>query len=94
MLCIEVPGEGTATITTDINLASNSSGAIAYDGDVTGGGAVVINSAALVAGEIATTDVPALTANDYLYLTEGDTAATTGVYDAVLCYTHFVRRAC
>ncbi len=82
ILCIEAPGEGTATITADIDLASNSSGTIEYDGAVASGGAVVINTATLVAGEVVTNDVPALTANDYLYLVEGDTAATTGVYDA------------
>ncbi len=79
MLCIEAPVEGTATITQDIDLGSDASGAIEYDGAV---GTIVVNAATLVAGEVATNDVPALTANDYLYLIEGDTAATTGVYSA------------
>lgn len=79
MACIELPGQGTATITTDIDLGAEDVANTAYDGAVDD---VVINTAALVAGEVAVTNVPALTANDYLYLIEGDTAATTGVYNA------------
>lgn len=78
--CIELPGEGTATITADIDIAADSANTHVYDGAV--GGSTPLNTASLVAGEVATNDVPALTANDYLYLVEGDTAATTGVYDA------------
>lgn len=80
VICIELPGEGTATITADIDLAADDEGDIAYDGAVDGG--VIVNTASLVEGEVATSDVPAMTANDYLYLVEGDTAATTGIYDA------------
>jgi hypothetical protein len=79
MICLELPGEGTATITADIDLGAEDDGDVAYDGPVDD---VVINTASLVAGEMAITNVPALTANDYLYLVEGDTAATTGVYNA------------
>jgi hypothetical protein len=79
MMCVELPGEGTATITADIDLGAEDDSDVAYDGPVDD---VVINTASLVAGETATTDVPALTANDYIYLVEGDTAATTGVYNA------------
>jgi len=79
MSCIELPGEGTATITADIDLGAEDVGTTAYDAAVDD---VVINTASLVAGETAITNVPALTANDYLYLVEGDTAATTGVYNA------------
>jgi hypothetical protein len=79
MICLELPGEGTATITADIDLGAEDDSDVAYDGPVDD---VVINTASLVAGEMAYTDVPALTANDYLYLVEGDTAATTGVYNA------------
>jgi hypothetical protein len=79
MICVELPGEGTATITADIDLGAENDSDVAYDGPVDD---VVINTASLVAGEMASTDVPALTANDYLYLVEGDTAATTGVYNA------------
>jgi hypothetical protein len=79
MACLELPGEGTATITADIDLGAEDAADTAYDGAVDD---VVINTASLVAGEVAVTNVPALTANDYLYLVEGDTAATTGVYNA------------
>lgn len=79
MICLELPGEGTATITADIDLGAEDVGTSAYDDPCDD---IVINTASLVAGEVATTDVPALTANDYLYLIEGDTAATTGVYNA------------
>lgn len=79
MSCIQLPGQGTATITADIDLGAEDVGTTAYDAAVDD---VVINTASLVAGETAVTNVPALTANDYLYLVEGDTAATTGVYNA------------
>lgn len=79
VVCLELPGEGTATITADIDLGADDEDDIAYDGGVDD---VVVNTASLVAGEMASTDVPALTANDYLYLIEGDTAAATGIYDA------------
>jgi len=78
--CIEVPGEGTATITQDIDIAANTSGALIYDGAA--GATKLINTAALVAGETVVNNVPAVTANDYYYIVEADTAATTGVYNA------------
>ena len=78
--CIEVPGEGTATITTDIDIATEATGAIEYDGAI--GGATLLNTAALVAGETVQNLAPAMTADDYIYLAEGDTAAATGEYDA------------
>jgi len=77
--CLEVPGQQTATITTDIDVAFNSSGTIAFDGAVggdklnTGGFANV--GMGFVGG------IPAsVAANDYIYLVEGDSAATTGEY--------------
>jgi hypothetical protein len=79
VLCLETPGEGTATITTDIDIAGNSSAVLAYDGAA---GAAECNLGGLAAGNSYVIDAPALTANDYLYLVEGDTAASTGVYDA------------
>jgi len=79
LFCIEVPGEGTATITQDIDIGAEDSAATIYDGAVDD---IIVNSAALVAGEQVVVDAPALTANDYIYIIEGDTAATTGVYDA------------
>jgi len=80
MSCIELPGQGTATITQDIDIATNSSAALIYDGAA--GANKLFNTAALVAGETVVNNVPALTANDYFYLVEADTAATTGVYNA------------
>lgn len=77
--CLETPGEGTATITTDIDIAGNSSGVLAYDGAA---GAAECDLGGLAGGNSYVVDAPALTADDYLYLVEGDTAATTGVYDA------------
>jgi hypothetical protein len=79
MSCIEAPGQGTATITSDIDLGAEDTGTTAYDVAVDD---VVINTGGLAAGKTFQTLVPALTANDYLYLIEGDTAATTGVYNA------------
>lgn len=91
VICLETPGEGTATITTDIDIASNSSDALEYDGAA---GAAECNLGGLAVGNSYVVDAPGLTANDYLYLVEGDTAATTGVYDAgqliVRLYGHAV----
>jgi hypothetical protein len=77
--CLEAPGQGTATITTDIDIAFNTSAALAYDGAA---GAAECNLGGLAAGAVYTTTAPALTTTDYMYLVEGDTAATTGVYNA------------
>ncbi len=79
MSCLEAPGEGTATITSDIDLGAEDVGTTTYDDAVDD---VVINTGGLAAGKTYVNDAPALTANDYLYLVEGDTAATTGVYNA------------
>ena len=78
--CLETPGEGTATITGDIDVATNSSAALEYDSAASTG--KLINGATLVAGQTVANLVPAMTANDYLYLVEADTAGTTGVYNA------------
>lgn len=77
VICVETPTEGTATITTDIDIAFNSSAALAYDGAA---GAAEFDVGGLAAGNIYTLEALALTANDYIYLVEGDAAATTGVY--------------
>ena len=79
MLCLEAPGEGTATITADIDLGAEDDGDVEYDGPVDD---VVINTGGIAAGNLFVNNVPALTANDYLYLVEGDTTAATGVYNA------------
>jgi hypothetical protein len=77
--CIEVPGQQTATITTDIDIAFNTSGTLEYDGaagtsEINTGG--FSNAGDLYIGGF----VSAPAANDYIYLTEGDTSATTGEY--------------
>jgi hypothetical protein len=75
--CIELPTQTTATITTDIDFAWNASGGLTYDGAA---GTSEMNMGTSVAGTVVVDNVLGLTANDYLYITEGDTAATTGVY--------------
>ena len=80
MSCIEAAGEGTATITQDIDIASNASAALLYDSAA--GAAKVINGATMVKGQSVVNWVPAMTDADYLYIVEADTAGTTGVYDA------------
>jgi hypothetical protein len=77
--CIELPGQGTATITTDIDFAFNSSATLAFDGAA---GTAEMNMGTSVAGTVVVDNVLGLTANDYLYIVEGDTAATTGIYNA------------
>ena len=77
--CIELPGQGTATITTDIDFAFNSSATLAYDGAA---GAGEINMGTSVAGTTVVDNALSLTADDYMYITEADTAGTTGVYNA------------
>lgn len=77
-MCLEVPGEGTATITVDIDVSFNTSGTLEYDGAA---GAAELNFGGMAAGAIYTVTAPALTDTDYMYLVEGDTAATTGVYN-------------
>ena len=77
MSCLELPTEGTATITTDIDLGAEDVDTTAYDGGVDD---VVINTGGVALGQTYQTLVPSLTANDYLYLVEGDTTASTGVY--------------
>jgi len=81
MVCLELPGEGTATITADIDLGATDNAAH-YQADAGAVDDIVINTNSLVKGETAQNLVPALTANDYLYLIEGDTAASTGIYNA------------
>ena len=89
--CIELPTEGTATITTDIDMAWHSSATLAYD---SAAGTAELNMAALVKGETFELLAPAVTANDYLYFVEGDTAASTGVYSGgIFIVTIFGRLA-
>lgn len=83
--CIETPAGGD----NDVNAVWNSSAALAYDG--AGGTTYLSNSGDLLAGQTIQNLVPAVTANDYLYLTAGtgDTAATytAGMYIITL-YGH------
>jgi hypothetical protein len=82
MTCLEVPGEGTATITADIDLGYDTLATLVYDGAADG--AAIAAGAAWTLGKTVVSEDTAtgFAANNYLYLTEGDTAATTGVYNA------------
>ena len=71
--CIELPA-GT-TVATDIDIATNSSGTIEYDGAVST--AKLINGASLAAGQTLVNNVPAMTANHYLYIASGTGSAGT-----------------
>ena len=76
-ICLETP-VGSATITVDIDVAFNTSGTLEYDGAA---GAAELNFGGFAVGAIYAVTTPgALTTTDYMYLVEGDTAATTGVY--------------
>jgi len=80
MTCLEAPGEGTATYEPDIDLMADDEADLAYDSAADD--TVIAAARDWAAGEKAVTLTPKLTANDYLYLGEGDTGAATGVYDA------------
>ena len=60
---------------TDIDIATNASAAIAYDGAVST--AKLINGASKVIGQSIDNLVPAMTANHYLYIVEGTGSAGT-----------------
>ena len=81
MTCLVAPTEETATITQDIDLGFDGVGTM-YQNDAVAIDDIVINTAALVRGETAVNNSPLAAAsdNDYIYLIEGDTAATTGEY--------------
>jgi len=79
VLCTELPAS-SGTITTDINVAWASAATI--DFDEAGGTGSEINTGGLVAGQVVQDLTAAITANHYAYLTEGDTAASTGTYNA------------
>ena len=80
LACIELPAVASGTVTTDIDIATNASATLAYDGAA--GSAKLINSAAMVAGEQVVNIIPALTANHYFYIVEADTAASDAVFNA------------
>jgi len=76
---LEAPGQGTATITSDINITMDDD-ALEYDGAADGG--IIHNTGGVAAGNMFVNNIPALTADDFIYIVEGDTAGTTGVYNA------------
>jgi len=80
LITLEAPGEGTATITADINVTMNTSALLEYDGAASN--SYLFNTGGLAKGNTIENLVPALTDTDYIYLTEGDTAGSTGEYDA------------
>lgn len=73
--CIETPTTGD----NDVNVVANSSAVLAYDS--AGGTTYLSNSGDLLAGQTIENLLPALTANDYYYLTAG-TGDTAGTYAA------------
>ena len=71
--CLETPaGTGAAT---DIDIATNATGTIEYDGAVST--AKLINGASLAIGKTLVNEVPAMTANHYLYIASGTGSAGT-----------------
>jgi hypothetical protein len=76
-ICVELPA-GT-NITTDIDIALNVSALLAYDGTT---GASEFDQGPVTAGSIQTLETCGFTANDYIYITEGDATATAGTYTA------------
>jgi hypothetical protein len=78
---LETPA-GSATITADIDIAMDDEDDIAYDGAVDGG--VILNTGgSITAGMTFESLVPALTANDYIYIVEaGAGDGDTGTYTA------------
>jgi hypothetical protein len=93
MICLEAPAEGTATYEPDIDLMMEDDGDVEYDGPVDD--TVIAAARDWVAGEMAINNIPKLTANDYIYLGEGDTGAATGVYSAGQFLIRFIgRQAC
>jgi hypothetical protein len=82
MWCLEAPGEGTATITADIDIGYDTLATLVYDG-AADGAALASGGSWTVGRTIVSEDQGTVMApNVYLYLTEGDNAATTGVYNA------------
>jgi hypothetical protein len=77
LICLETPTETTATYTLDIDIGADHAADIAYDGAVDD---VIVNTGGVAIGNSYRNLVPALTANDYIYIIEGDNAAVTGKY--------------
>ncbi len=79
MFCLEAAA-GSATITQDIDITSNSLSSLGYNDAAST--VHPINGATMVAGQSVENLLNTMAANDYLYITEADTAGTTGVYTA------------
>jgi len=77
--CTELPAAASGAATVDIDFCWNASATLEYDQAC---GTSEVDVGGLAAGATTMIDAPSLTANDYFYLTEGDTAATNGVYNA------------
>ena len=75
--CIEAPTTASGTITQYVNFGWSSSGTLEYDDAQ--GGSLVHNTDTLVAGETKSFDGQGI-GNLKLYILEGDTAASSGVY--------------
>ena len=91
LACIELPA-GTGTVTTDIDVLGNALATLEYD-SAGGSAGDIFNTDGMVAGQELSNITPALTANDYIYLIEADTAATDGVYTAGQYVLTFYGRA-
>jgi hypothetical protein len=80
LACIELPAVASGTITALVDIGTNPTGTHEYDDGTSA--TVKLDNSGITAGQMMETLVPALTNNDYIYLVEGDTAATNGVYSA------------
>ena len=83
LACIELPAVASGTVTTDIDIATNPSGIIAFD--AAGGTTKLFNTGGMVAGQELSNITPTITANDYFYLVEADTTASDAVFNAGQC---------
>ncbi|TES90507.1 MAG: hypothetical protein E3J94_04915 [Desulfobacteraceae bacterium] len=78
--CIELPAS-SGTETTDMNLTVNSDGTLGYDEACSND--YLFNTGALVLNQmLQNLDPNTLTANDYIYITEGDTTASAATLNA------------
>ena len=75
LICLELPTTGD----DDVNVIEIASGSLIFEGN--GGTDYVVNGGVAVKGGVVENFVPALTANEYWYLTAG-AGDTAGTYDA------------
>ena len=78
--CIETPAEGTVTISTNINITSNSASDLGCN--EAAGAAQPITGADVAIGATIENHLNTMAAGDYLYITEENSDATTGIYNA------------